>query len=193
MPGAQIIMVDKKKLDDPPVNTRVIYAEGISWLAENFTEESEVSYIIPALPLHLAVEWLAMILPEKNLFISPYELSAELLARLPHAIRQNRSQAVISHADFICPENCMEPEKICTHTGMARPLSLYSMIGSVDFPPYFPLVLRSRQLAPGVGGFLPEDLWTLLAKVEACRAKPLLIATACKCHGIIDGLMIASL
>ncbi|MDJ0622339.1 MAG: hypothetical protein QNJ17_05210 [Desulfocapsaceae bacterium] len=190
-PHAKIIMVDSRRLDRAPENVTFVHADGIAWLAENFTPESKVTKIIPAVPLHLAVYWLHKVFPKKDLEGRPFELPDELLAKLPHPIRQSPSRAVISHADFICPEGCNEPERICTYTGKARPASLFKLIGNVDYPPFTPLVLRSRQFAPGVGGFLAEDLWRLVAQVEAIGPAHLLIGTACKCHGIVDGLKIS--
>jgi hypothetical protein len=37
-----------------------------------------------------------------------------------------------------------------------------------------------------VGGFSPVDLWNLLARVSLLPDTPLLVGTACKCHGVID-------
>lgn len=189
-PHAKIIMVDSRRLDRAPENVTFVHANGAAWLAESFTPESKVSKIIPAIPLHLAVDWLQKVLPRSDLDSRPFELPDELLAKLPRPIRQSPSRAVVSHADFICPEGCNEPERICTYTGKTRPVSLFKLIDSLYHPPFIPLVLRSRQFAPGVGGFLAEDLWHLLGRVKNIETTPLLIGTACKCHGVVDGLEI---
>lgn len=189
-PHAEIIMVDREEIANPPKNLTFIRADGVAWLADNLTPDSGVSKIIPALPLHLAVDWLQKILPEQGLESRLFELPDGLLAKLPHPIRQSPSRAVLSHADFICPESCSEPAAICTHTGKTRPPELFKLIGELEYPPFKPLVLRSRQFAAGVGGFLPGDLWDLCTRVISAKTTPLLIGTACKCHGIIDGLTI---
>ncbi len=49
------------------------------------------------------------------------------------------------------------------------------------------LVVASTQLAPGVGGFAPSRLLELAAEVGAAPG-PLLIAPACRCHGVVHGL-----
>jgi len=48
-------------------------------------------------------------------------------------------------------------------------------------------VVASRQLAPGVGGYAPRRLLDLAATVAKAPG-PLLIATACRCHGVVHGL-----
>jgi hypothetical protein len=105
---------------------------------------------------------------------------------MPHALRGNAGQAYVSHADFICPDNCPEPEKICTHTGKPRPLDLFRLLGNVDFDDVLPIVIRSHQLLPGVGGIYPADLLDALDIVRKNSHRPLMIATACRCHGVVD-------
>jgi hypothetical protein len=51
-------------------------------------------------------------------------------------------------------------------------------------------IIRSRQLAPGVGGFRTVDLLRLLKDLQRqeVRGRPFLIGTACRCHGVISAL-----
>jgi hypothetical protein len=189
-PGASIILVEKKRLAEPPENVTCVHEDGIAWLTRNLTADAKVSKIVPALPLHLAAEWLKKILSEKDIPCQPADIPDELLNHFPNPLRQSSSQAVLSHADFICPSHCREPDKICTHTGQKRPQALYELIKNMEYQPFTSLVVRSRQFAPGVGGFFPEDLWNLYEHAKSILNTPLLIGTACKCHGIIDGLTI---
>jgi hypothetical protein len=46
------------------------------------------------------------------------------------------------------------------------------------------MVVRSHQLAPGVGGYQPEALRRSLDAVSKARTA-ILYATACLCHGVI--------
>ena len=105
---------------------------------------------------------------------------------MPNALRGKAGQAYVSHADFICPDNCPEPEKICTHTGKPRPMDLFRLLGTLDFEEALPIVIRSHQLLPGVGGIYPADLRA--AMDTACRNshRPMMIATACRCHGVVN-------
>lgn len=189
-PNADIILVEKETLAEMPENVNCIHEDGVHWLARNLTIDSKVTKIVPALPLHLATEWLKHLLSEKGITWQPVDIPNDVLNRFPHPIRQSPSQAVLSHADFICPAHCNEPDNICTHTGQERPQALYKLIENMNNGPFTSLVIRSRQFAPGVGGFFPEDLWHLSQQAESRPETPLLIATACKCHGIIDGLTI---
>ncbi|MGA6925486.1 MAG: hypothetical protein WBY88_07385 [Desulfosarcina sp.] len=105
---------------------------------------------------------------------------------MPHPIRGKTGQAYVSHADFICPDNCPEPEKICTHTGRPRPPDLVRLLRRLDFENVLPIVLRSHQLLPGVGGIRPADLIGALDMARRHSQPLLMLATACRCHGVVD-------
>jgi hypothetical protein len=47
------------------------------------------------------------------------------------------------------------------------------------------VVIRSHQLAPGVGGYSPRDLFAALNEIEAAQG-PVSLSTACSCHGIMN-------
>lgn len=189
-PGASIILVEKERIAEPPKHVTCVLEDGVTWLTRNLTADAKVSKIVPAIPLHLAAEWLKHVFADNGISCQPADIPDELLDHFPHPFRQSPSQAVLSHADFICPSHCREPEEICTHTGKKRPQSLYELIENMEYPPFTSLVVRSRQFAPGVGGFFPEDLWNVYQHSKSIPNTPLLIGTACKCHGIIDGLVI---
>lgn len=189
-PDANIILVEKETLAEPLRNVTCIHEDGVAWLTRNLTIDAKVNKIVPALPLHLAAEWMKHVLSEKGIPWQSVDIPDELLSCLPHPLRQSPSQAVVSHADFICPTHCREPDKICTSTGKKRPKALYELIENMAHAPFASLVIRSRQFASGVGGFFPEDLWNVFQQSESLHKTPLLIGTACKCHGIIDGLII---
>jgi len=187
-PGSNIIMVERLPVRDMRANIEVVCADGVEWLNEHFTPDSIVSKIIPALPLHVAADWLKKKLADENRIVHSAEITEQHLHLFPHPLRLSLSRVVMSHADFLCPPNCSEPGDICTYTGQQRPLSLYRLLEELTFDDFVPLIVRSRQFASGVGGFFPEDLWHLLERARLLAATPLLIGTACKCHGIVDGL-----
>jgi hypothetical protein len=187
-PGSNIVVVDRQPVRDLPEDIEIVCADGVEWFAEHFTPESVVSKIVPALPVHLAAEWMRKKLEAEHRTVHSVEISDKQLHHFPHPIRLDLSRVVMSHADFICPPNCSEPEKLCTYTKQPRPLALYSLLETMDFGNFTPLVVRSRQFALGVGGFFPEDLWDLFERGRGLPGAPLLIGTACKCHGIVDGL-----
>ncbi len=185
-----VVIVDLQPKGPVPDGAELIVADAVAWLAEHLVSASEVSCIVPALPLHLAARWLETALRREGFLVEPHPLDDDLLATLPHPFRLGPHSAVASHADFLCPDNCPEPESLCTHTGMPRPTPLYQLLADLPLVDCTPLVVTSRQFAPGVGGFFPEDLWQLFDIAKTLAPGNLLIATACKCHGVVDGLRI---
>ena len=187
-PGSTIIVVDRLPALDMTGNIEIIRADAVEWLSEHFTPEAVVDKIIPAVPLHLASEWLKKKLSDDHRIVRSVEIPDNQLRSLPNPIRLSLSRVALSHADFRCPENCSEPEELCTYTRRQRPQSLYHLLETVVFGNFTPLIVRSRQFASGLGGFMPGDLWNLLERARLLPETPLLIGTACKCHGVVDGL-----
>ena len=72
-------------------------------------------------------------------------------------------------------------------TGLPREYCLYDYLANFSLQDYIFLVIRSRQLAPGVGGFRPEDLWQLRRQILNSKGK-IIISTACCCHGVSHAL-----
>jgi len=162
------------------------FADSILFLSESLKGADPPDWIVPAVPLHVAFEWVRTTLPE--------EISLEIQAvpdrvkeELPHPMPGTDGQVYVSHADFICPDDCPEPADICTYTGKTREPNLYEILARLQFEDYTSVVVRSRQLAPGVGGISPNDLFTALGEIVGSRG-PVLLSTACKCHGVIQAL-----
>ncbi len=185
---ATIIVVDKQASHDLPADVHHVCEDAVTWLTKQFTADAAVSMVIPALPLHLAAEWLKKKLSADSRTVQPVTLPDTLLGQLPNPIRLNPDNAVISHADFLCPSNCLEPDELCSFTCKKRPQPLFEILEEMSYRDFSPVIIRSRQFAPGVGGFLPDDLWTLLQSARSRSDMPLLIGTACKCHGAITGI-----
>ena len=161
IPGAAITVVDKKPFTIDGDGITTISKDGIEWLNAMLDQDSPVDMIVPAIPVHVMIELL--MINFKNLFdINSIRIPDFWLTQMPNAIRGKTGQAFVSHADFICPDNCPESEKICTHTGKSRPMDLFRLLGNLDFQDVVPIVLRSYQLLPGVGGIYPADLMSAL-------------------------------
>ncbi|BBO73338.1 hypothetical protein DSCW_07550 [Desulfosarcina widdelii] len=182
---AEITVVDKKSTDLGHGKVTAIRQDGIQWLAAELKPEAPVDIVVPAIPIHVAYEWLKFNLSKKYKII-PIDIPDEWLTRMPHAMRGAMGQAYVSHADFICPDNCPEPENICTHTGKPRPMDLFRLLAGLDFDDVLPIVIRSHQLLPGVGGIYPGDFFHVLETIRTNRNRSLMIATACRCHGVVD-------
>ena len=185
-----MVIVDRQLKEPVPEGAESVVDDAVSWLADHLVATAEVAAIIPALPIHLAARWLETILRREGFQVAPHPLDDNLLATLPHPFRLGPHSAVASHSNFICPDNCPEPESLCTHTGLPRPTPLNQLLADLLLVDCTPLVITSRQFAPGVGGFFPQDLWHLLATAKTLAPGNFMVATACKCHGVIDGLRI---
>lgn len=180
------IVVDQEVIDDQQPDIEFVCADGVEWLAEQPVLDSHITKIIPVIPVHLAAEWLKRKLTIDGGLLSSQKIPERLLDQLPHPIRLRHDKIVISYADFICPDNCVEPNNKCSYTKERRPPPLYGVLEAMDCGDFTPIIVRSRQFAPGVGGFYLNDLSDLLTRAKSLPDVPLLIGTACKCHGALD-------
>jgi hypothetical protein len=165
----------------------LIKADGAAYLAEHLPkgEKQHPDWIVPAVPIHLAAEWRLLVQGEDNLQRIP--IPTEMDPLLPHPLRAEDGNIFVSHADFLCPDDCAEPRNTCTFTGKPRKQNMFELLRDMQFPPWKSLVIRSHQLGPGVGGYRTQELFDLAAQIEKIRA-PILLSTACRCHGVMTGL-----
>ncbi|MEW6424890.1 MAG: potassium transporter [Bacillota bacterium] len=189
-PRAAFLVVDKqaealRQVGDLPVETR--REDGVDFLVQNLKATDTPSYIVPAVPVHLAFEWL------KKKLAPGYEVvkvpvPGQVLRSVPNPLpAPETGRLYISYATFVCPDNCPEPEKICTATGQPRKGLLYRDLREMNVDGFLALGIRSLQLAPGVGGYKPGALWWVLESVMGVGAeKNYLLSTACLCHGVLD-------
>lgn len=187
-PRASFTVVDSRAaaLDEIlKLPVRAVQADAAGFLAGSLTPENAPDFIIPAVPVHLAYEWLKKKDPISGAIRIPVPDRAAL--RLPNAFPAETGRLYASYATFVCPDDCPEPPDICTVTGEDRPGALYRDFQQLEIEGFISLCVRSRQLAPGVGGYGPEALWRALETVKRAGAeKDYLISTACLCHGVMD-------
>lgn len=143
-------------------------------------------WLIPSVPVHVAFEWVLNELGRAG-NCRRLPVPEEVAFKIPNPIRAPSGALYASFATFVCPDYCSEPDEICTHTGKKRPGDLYELLGGVDAPGFDVVVLRSRQLAPGVGGYPGRSLRKLADEVGA-KPGAWLIATSCRCHAVINAL-----
>lgn len=184
----QFVLVDpvQENLERGKAHNRtLVLADGVSFVEKRLSAESMPEWIVPALPVHLAAEWcLRRFGPEQ---IRTVPLPEAVDRAVPNPLRGADGNLYVSHADFKCPDDCAEPLGTCTMTGKPRKPNMFEVLAQVSVPGFSPLVIRSHQLGPGVGGYRPEQLFALLDQVAAAEGK-LLICTACRCHGVITGV-----
>jgi hypothetical protein len=187
-PRPRIIVVDRskkalKKVSHLPIESEV--CEGTLCLKKFLLGRQKVDYIIPSVPFHLAFEFiLSQSKPWgwKRAKVPP-------LSGLPNSMTGKTGDLYTSLASFLCPEDCPEPSQFCTITKQRRAKPLHQTLQDLKGP-FGSYVIRSQQLARGVGGYRPAALLTLLENIKK-RMEPrrtILISTSCRCHGVTSAL-----
>ena len=164
--------------------------EGIQFLLDNFQRMKDASTLVPALPLHLAYEWLIRYLPK--------DMVTEKLPmpgtgnRLPNVFTASEGSTLVSYADFLCPDDCPEPVH-CTVTGEKREQPLFALLRGLRIPQFQVHIIQSHQLAPGLGGYPVGDLRETAERVMGEGDGKWVLGTACKCHGILTAFTLTHL
>jgi hypothetical protein len=160
--------------------------DGVAFVVQHLDAENPPDWIIPALPVHLAAEWCLGRLPHRGRRVPVGE---GLDTMLPNPVRGAGGDIYVTHADFLCPDDCPEPAQTCTVTGQPRKTDMFTLLEGVRFADFTSIVIRSRQLGPGVGGYRPRQLFDLLAHLQEGKGH-FLVSTACRCHGVITGIRV---
>ena len=187
-PRPKIIIVDQNKealqeVSHLPVESAV--CEGTLYLKQYLSRGRKTDHIVPAVPFHLAFEYILSRLKS----LGGKRKKVPLLSGLPNPIKGKTGDLYTSLASFLCPENCPEPGQYCTVTKQRRPKPLYQILEGIKAP-FESKVIRSQQLGPGVGGYRPAALLGLLENTKK-RMEPhrtILISTSCRCHGVTSAL-----
>jgi hypothetical protein len=180
-----IDLVEEKLRRCEGATAAIEISDGIEFLEISLKKGRLPDWIIPALPVHLAAEWLLLHFGPQSLKRVP--LPSELSKLVPNPFAGPEGNLYVSHADFKCPADCDEPNNICTVTRDARQENMFELLGYLDIYPFKSFNIRSHQLGPGIGGYRPEQLIELRQSVERVRG-PVQVSTACRCHGVITGL-----
>lgn len=158
--------------------------EAVSFMSERPLADD--IWIIPAVPIHVAFQWLLSQIAGERLI---YQTDVPQITdeKVPNPFRMHSKTLYTSFANFRCPDACSEPDEICTHTGKPRPGNLYEHLQQLKVPGFEMIVVRSWQLAPGVGGYPGAALKNALAAITQAPGR-YLIATSCRCHAVVDAL-----
>ena len=171
-----------KQLEAEPVE--IVKKDAIDFLVGHRGHGHE--WIVPAIPLHVGFAWLCRQLAKEGV-VTRLSVPAAMEHQVPNPLRAEGGSLYTSFATFRCPDDCDEPAESCTVTGESREADLFDLIENVKVEGYVVCILRSQQLVPGVGGYRLSALWRLLEEVSSV-AEHILVATACRCHGVIDAL-----
>jgi len=184
---ANITVVDKKFDCLKPIiahGGHAVAMDAVSFLTTAKAKMDLDDWIVPAVPIHLAFEWLQQELKSEYRAIP---VTKELETLLPNVMKGTDGQIYVSNADFICPDDCPEPTDYCTVTGEPRPQVLCDTLASLELPGVHATCIVSSQLAPGVGGYQRRTLCRALKEIKA-HPGDMLVSTACKCHGVMHAL-----
>jgi len=172
-----------RRCKGPTATLRI--SDGVEFLERHLKTDRKPDWIIPALPVHLAAEWILLHLGPARLRRVP--LPSEFDRQVPNPIRGSEGNLYVSHADFKCPADCDEPRDTCSITRKMRHQNMYDFLLNLSIKPFNSLNMRSYQLGPGIGGYRAEKLLEMKTTVEQATG-PVLLSTACRCHGVITGL-----
>ena len=186
-PLSRITVVDRneeafQRISNLPAEK--VVCDGLLYLDQALSDGS-IDYIIPAVPFHLAFEFILLRLKP----FGAERMTAPPLRDLPNPMLGKTGDLYGSLADFLCPDDCPEPSHYCTVTGKKRSEPLFRILMEMKGP-FHSMVIRSRQLGPGVGGFRFDVLRDLVETIRRRREKnrTCLVSTSCRCHAVISAL-----
>ena len=183
-----VVDSDERRLEQlEGTSVHKFLGEGINFITKTFDCFHPSNLVVPAVPLHLAFEWLKTY-SAINLLIRNREIPAEMKPFMPFSWDGNDGSLLVSYANFRCPDDCPEPEGYCTITREKKEMPLHRLLENLQVTGYRIHILKSRQLAPGVGGYRVEDLRQLYDRVRRGGRGRWLIGTACKCHGVVTAV-----
>ncbi len=183
---AAIVDADLHRLREIPEKDGLIRVRGDVFVFLSNQNLTDDRWIIPAVPVHVAHGWISMELGKRGA-VRRLTVPPEVDAQVPHPIRTPSGTVYASHAAFRCPDDCPEPEDFCTITKKPRPEKLYRILRKLSLAGHRPVVIQSRQLAPGVGGYTGSQLKEALSCILSAPGS-YVVATSCSCHAVIDAL-----
>ncbi len=184
---AMVVDGDRQRLVHLPEQSHVmkVYGDIFVFLSnQNLTDDQ---WIIPAVPTHVAYGWIVMELGKTGV-VHRLPVPSAVDPLVPHPHRTPSGTIYTSHATFRCPDDCPEPEDHCTITKKPRPKKLYQTLQDLSIPSFGTVVVQSRQLAPGVGGYTGGQLKEALRAIASAPGS-YLVATSCSCHAVMDALL----
>ncbi len=190
-PGGAFIVVDREAailetLARQYPSGRMLAGDGIILLEDLLREEPAPDWIIPAIPRHVAFEWLARRHGATGGWTPvPVPPLVKELALL--TFTGPRGELYLSMATGRCPDACAEQEDFCPQIGHHHRRPLYELLTDLAVPGYTMCVIRSEQLAPGVGGYPPARLEELAHRLASASGN-FCIATACRCHAVVHAV-----
>jgi hypothetical protein len=170
----------------PSPRVEWVEAEAGDFLNRHLQGEPPWDWLIPMVPGHAAFAYL-MAGPLADGAWETTPAPEDVGALTPVALRGAQGELYLSRAAHLCPDDCVAPESTCPVSGESRETPLSAALAALSVSGFRVLVLASQQLAPGVGGYSPRRLLALARELEALPGQAI-IATACRCHGVVHAL-----
>lgn len=186
-PEASFLVFDqhREKLDRIAGDFGVsVFIEDAPSFFEN-ARADEQTWIIPAVPIHFAFEWILNEL-KKSGNAKRLPVPASVPGQIPNPYPAPSGSLCASFATFMCPDTCNEPDEICTYTKGPRRGNLFEALARIVVPEFGVAVVRSWQLAPGVGGYPEISVREVWERIGESPGGQYLVATSCRCHGVIN-------
>jgi hypothetical protein len=151
--------------------------------------------VVPAIPKHFTAYFLKQELEARGHKVIPAPHALEEVLRLfPRdlVLSASAESAMFTSSympyQFKCTIPCAQPN-ICPVTGRFKSKPMFELIRNALRSVDMALVLESRKISEFSGGFDFNELWSFIRELEAGATKEglvLAIATACKCHGVVN-------
>ena len=193
-PRCAVTIIDPEPLPPMDLSCKQVYkkkTDGIQFLVNELDRKIDPDWIVPAAPVHVALEWMRQKL-SYGFTLQPVAVPRPVTTGLPNPQPGPTGTLYVSNASWLCPDDCPEPEDCCTVTDEPHPCIVYQELQKLQPDGFDSIVIRSRQLLPGVGGYSPGDLNAALARVTNADG-PVLLSTACCCHAVIDAFQLVRL
>jgi len=134
-----------------------VQSEAAAFLAQHLKDDGRWDWIIPMVPMHVALHWLLAVPGEVGLAAGGGAGGSG--GAFPGAQRGPHGELYLSRAHHLCPNDCAEPE-VCPVTGESRDLPLHQELASLHLAD-----MRSGSLPAGNwprgGGILSRRLLDL--------------------------------
>ncbi|MHA1385969.1 MAG: hypothetical protein ACTSR3_19625 [Candidatus Helarchaeota archaeon] len=184
---------DISEIDEIATPTESILIQGGIETAFKLIDKIKFSYIFPCVPQHLAARLVIHNLTRigRKVVPDPENLS-ELLKKIPSNLVFNfdkeKAIVVLSYMPkgSDCLDDCTSPD-ICPVTGIKKEVPLFKLLRS-KIPDIYGIVIESKQIKAGLGAIEGRDLEELFSFTK--DKKKLFVATASRCHGIINALKV---
>ena len=181
------------EIDSIVTSSESVLIQGGIGTAFRLLDQFRFILIFPTVPLHLsatfAVHYLTKlgkkIYPDKDIFPKILEkIPSNLIFNIDH----KKAIATLSYMPegLECKEKCSSPI-VCPVTGIEKSAPLFEIINSAILD-LDGIVLESLQMEPGLGAIEGHSIYELFEFVK--NKNQFIIATASRCHGIINALKV---